>query len=88
MYSQGIRDVPVEVSATPSQPKRRKKSSRQPRAENKDALQGENTPKSMDVDETFWPEEPVTPASEKKVRQLVYSSSTNLTCPPVPGRLH
>jgi len=62
-----------------SQPKPRKRAGRRPRAENNDTLQGENALQSMDIDETFWAEEPVMPASEKKVRQLAFPSSKNLT---------
>jgi len=83
VYSRGIRDVPVEVSAMASQPKPKKRSGRRPRAESNDVPQGENTPQSMDIDETLWDEEQVMPASEKKVRQLACHSSTNLThCSP------
>ncbi len=38
VHSRGIRDVPVEVSAMASQPKQRKRASRQPRSENNDML--------------------------------------------------
>jgi hypothetical protein len=79
VYSRGIRDVPVVVSDAPSRPKRRKNVGRLPRAENRDALQSETAPQPMDVDETFWVEELVTPTSEKRVRQPVCHSSTNLT---------
>ena len=78
VYSRGIRDVPVDVTAMASRPKPRKGAGRQPRAESNDALQGENAPQSMDVDETFWTEEPVTdmPTSEKRVRQPSCPSTT------------
>jgi hypothetical protein len=72
-HSRGIRDVPVEAIATTStgQPKQRKKGSRRPRAENNAALEGETAPQPMDIDETFWVEEPepVMPTSKNKVRQ-------------------
>jgi hypothetical protein len=67
-YSRGIRDVPVEVVDLKSRPKPRKKASRRPRAEKNAALRGETAPQPMDVDETFWVEEPVMPTSKKKVR--------------------
>jgi len=51
-----------------SQPRPRKKARRRCRAENKDTLQGETPPRHMDVDETFWVDEPAMPSSEKKVR--------------------
>ncbi len=68
VHSWGIRDVPVEVSATASQPKRRKRASRQPRSENNDMLQGEIAPQPMDIDEAFC-----------IVRQPEFPSSANLT---------
>src|SRR5258708_36342459 len=79
VHSRGIRDVPVEVSAMASQPKRRKRASRQPRSENNDMLQGEIAPQPMDVDEAFCMEEPVIAPSEKRVRQPEFPSSANLT---------
>jgi hypothetical protein len=85
--SRGTRDVPVEVSSMESQPKKRKRAARQLRAENTDGFRGETAPRPMDVDEAFWPEEPVAPTSEKKVRQPVYPSSTNLTYFPAPAYL-
>jgi hypothetical protein len=84
VHSRGVRDVPVEISAAASQPKKRKKATRRPRAENDDALQGQTAPRSMDVDEAFWPEELVIPTSEKKVRQPACPFSTSLTFLPVP----
>ena len=42
VHSQGIRDVPVEVSATKSQPKPGKKAGRWPRVEKTDTSQGES----------------------------------------------
>jgi hypothetical protein len=80
VYSRGIRDVPVEVRAVESQPKPRKRAGRRPRAENNDTLQGENAFQSMDIEETFWTEDPVMPASEKKVRRLAFPFSKILTC--------
>ena len=50
-HSRGVRDVPVEVIATASQTRPRKKASRQPRAQNNDTLQGEAAPQPMDIDE-------------------------------------
>jgi hypothetical protein len=87
-YSRGTRDVPVDVSARASQPKlgkkQGKKASRRPRAERNgtdesDPLQGEAAPQSMDVDGSFWVEEPVTPAGEKRVGQPAFPSSMSLT---------
>jgi hypothetical protein len=88
VHSRGIRDVPVDVSATGSQAKRRKKASKRPRAESNYALPGEAASQSMDVDETFWVEEQVMPASEKRVRQPVFPFSTNLTYLPVSAHLY
>ena len=92
VYSQGIRDVPVEVSTAASQSRPRKKARRRRRAENNDKLQGETPgetpPHPMDVDETFWVDEPVMPSSEKKVRQLICLSLANLTNLPVPALIH
>jgi len=73
-HSRGIRDVPVQVRATASQPRPRQKASRGERAQNNDALQGETAPQSMDVDETFWAEEPAMPTDEKRVRQPACTS--------------
>lgn len=67
VLSRGIKYVPVEVSAAVSRPKQREKASRLPRAENDHTLR-EAAPQAMDVDETFWVEEPVIPTSEKRVR--------------------
>jgi hypothetical protein len=72
VHSRGIRDVPVEVRATASQPRPRKKGSEGERAQNNDtveALQGETAPQSMDIDNSFWAEDPVAPTNEKRVRQ-------------------
>jgi hypothetical protein len=74
-HSRGVRDVPVEVSVTASQPKPRKRSSRRPRAEISDALQGETAPQPMDINETFWMEDPVAPTSKKRVRHPAFPSS-------------
>ena len=68
-YSRGVRDVPVEVSAAASQPMPRKRACREPRAEGAIELPHETAFQPMDIDETFWAEEPVMPANEKKVRQ-------------------
>jgi hypothetical protein len=87
-HSRGTRDVPVEVSTAASQQKPTKKAGRGPRAERNDPLQGEAAPQPMDVDETFWVEEPVVPASEKGVRKPVCPSSMNLTYLLVPAQLH
>ena len=80
-HSRGIRDVPVEVTEMASRPKPRKKASRRPRAEGNASLQGEAAPQPMDIDETFWVdlEEPVMPASKKRVRQPACPFSTKLT---------
>ena len=90
MYSQGTRDVPVEVRATISQPRPRKGASRQLSLENNDTLQGEAGPQPMSVDETLWvdSEEPGVPIIEKRVRQPACPSLTNLTYFPVSARLH
>src|SRR6266566_1019169 len=64
----GIRDVPVVVSSRAHQPKPRENASRRPRAEKNNSLQGEAAPQSMDIDKTFGAEEPVMPASKKRVR--------------------
>jgi hypothetical protein len=79
MYSRGIRDVPVEVISTAHQSRLKKKGTRQPSAENDNMLQGEAAPHPMDVDETFWAEEPVVPTSEKRVRQPAPPFLANLT---------
>jgi hypothetical protein len=71
-YSRGIRDVPVEVTDMKNRPKLRKKASIRTRIENSAALQGETAPQPMDVDETLWVEDPVIPASEKRVRQPAF----------------
>jgi hypothetical protein len=84
----GIRDVPVVVSSRARQPKPREKASRRPRAEKNNSLQGEAALQLMDVDETFWAEDPVMPASKKRVRLHACPSSTNLTYFPVPTHLH
>ena len=88
VHSRGIRDVPVEVSASGSQPRPRKTASRRPRAQNDDTLQGETVPQPMDVDETFFVEEPAMPTNEKRVRQPASPSLANLTYLPVSARLH
>jgi hypothetical protein len=87
-HSRGVKDVPVKVSDMASQTKSRKKAGSRPRAEGNAALQGETAPQSMDVDDAFWVEEPVMPASEKRVRQPACPLSTKLTYFPVPGHLH
>jgi hypothetical protein len=88
VYSRGIRDVPVEVISTPHQPRSRKKGTRGPSAENDNMFQGEAAPHPMDVDETFWVEEPVVPTSEKRVRRPASPFLANLTYLPDPGDLH
>ena len=65
-----------------------KKAGRRPREKRNNPLQGEAAPQPMDVDETFRVEEPVMPASEKRVRQLACHSSTSLTYFLVPAQLH
>src|SRR6266567_8243487 len=84
----GIRDVPVVVSSRAHQPKPRENASRRPRAEKNNSLQGEAAPQSMDIDKTFGAEEPVMPASKKRVRLHACPSSTNLTYFPVPTHVH
>lgn len=68
MHSRGVRDVPVEVSTPASQPMPRERACREPRAESANELPHETAFQPMDVDETFWMEEPVMPPSRKKVR--------------------
>ena len=87
-YSRGIRYIPVEVSAATSQMRTRESASERPRAETNDIPQGETASQPMDVDETFWVEEPVIPAGEKRVRQLEFSSLVNLTYFPVREDIH
>jgi len=72
VHSRGMRYVPVEVGDAESQPRPKKKARRRPRT-------GETPPQPMDVDETFWVDEPVMPSSEKKVRQPACLSLANLT---------
>jgi hypothetical protein len=86
--SRGIRDVPIEVRALASQQKMKERDTRQPRAENNDMLPGETAPQPMDVDETFWAEEPVMPTGRKRVRQPAYPSLTNLTNLTVSTHVH
>ncbi len=62
-----------------SQPKQRKRASRQPRSENNDMLQGEIAPQPMDDDKAFCMEELVIAPSEKRVRQPEFPLSANLT---------
>jgi hypothetical protein len=50
---------------------------RQSREEKSNAFQGEAAPQPMDIDGSFWVEEPAIPTSEKRVRQLSYSSLVN-----------
>jgi len=87
-YSQGIRDIPVEVSATTSQPRPRKMACRRPRAESNNMSQGEAAPQPMDINETFWVEEQVIPTSEKRVRQPTYTFLASLTYLPALAHLH
>jgi len=79
VHSRGVRDVPVEVTAAGSQPKQREKAGKRPRAEKNDTLPSETALQPMDVDETFWVEEPVMPTAEKRVRQPPCPSSMSLT---------
>ena len=87
-YSQGSRYVPVEVHATASQPGPRKRAGRPQEVENNDTLQGETAPHPMDIDKTFWVEEPVVPTSGKMVQQHVCPSLANLTYLLVLSHLH
>ena len=87
-YSWGVRDVPVEVGATASQLRPRKRAIRWPRAQNNDTLQGETAPQPMDIDETFWAEEPVMPTNQKRVCQPACLSLVNLTYLPVSACIH
>src|SRR5258708_34084137 len=86
VYSQGIRDVPVEVSGTESQPKLREKAGKRPRAENNDMLQGE-TAAPMDIGEEFWVEERM-PASKRRVSQAACPFLASLRCISDPAQLH
>ena len=85
VYSRGIRDVPVEVRAAASQARPRKMASKGERVQNNDsveALQGETAPQSMDIDESFWVEDPVAPTNEKRVGSPhAPPSEPNLMCP-------
>ena len=87
-YSQGIRYIPVEVSAATSQMRTRESASERPRAETNDIPQGETASQPMDVDETFWADDPVIPNSERRVRRPSYNLLVDLTCLPVQKRLH
>jgi len=87
-HSRGIRDVPVEVTAMTSQLRPRKMAHRQPRTEKNNMSQGETAPQPMDIDKTFWVEEPAMPTSKKSVRQPVFPFLANLTYLPALGRLH
>lgn len=87
-HSRGIREVPVEVSAAASQQKPRKKTGRRRKTENNDALQGEAAPHPMDIDDTFWLEEPVKATGKKGVRHPALQSSMNLTNLPDRALLH
>lgn len=73
VLARGIRDIPVEVRTTASRSNPKKMVNRQSREENNNAFQGEAAPQPMDVDESFWVEEPAIPTSEKRVRQLLCS---------------
>ena len=86
--SRGMKYVPVEVSTSASQPRPRERASRRPRTENNDTLQSETAPQPMDVDETFFVEEPAMPTNEKRVRQPASPSLANLTYLPVSAHLH
>jgi hypothetical protein len=81
--------MPVEVSATTSQPRTKKStSSGQLRAETNDMLQGETAFQPIDVDEAFWADDLAIPNSERRVRQPSHNFLANLTCLPVPKHLH
>ena len=87
-HSRGIKDVPVEVTATASQLKPRKMACRQPRTEKNNMLQGETAPQPMDISKTFWVEEPAMSTSKKSIRQPVFPFLANLTYLPALGHLH
>jgi hypothetical protein len=55
-YSRGTRDIPVEVSTSKGKRTRRKTTEG---IENCEAILQETTLPSMDIDETFWTEDPV-----------------------------
>jgi hypothetical protein len=72
-HSRGTRDIAVEVTqATTSKGKTPKQNDRG--IENSEVIQHEATLPSMDVDETFWTEEPVTD-EQKRVSSPICPSS-------------
>jgi hypothetical protein len=64
--SRGTRNIPVEVSISRNLPKPRRDAGRM-ETNDYEAIFHETDPASMDVDETFWTEEPVIP-EKKRVR--------------------
>jgi hypothetical protein len=64
--SRGTRNIPVEVSTSRNLPMPRRDAGRM-EIDNHEAIFHETDPASMDVDETFWIEEPVIP-EQKRVR--------------------
>src|SRR5947209_8164246 len=78
-YSQGIRYIPVEVSAATSQLRARESTSRQLRVETNDMLQGETASQPIDIDEAFWADNLAIPNSERRVSQPLHKFLVNLT---------
>ncbi len=72
-YSRGPRNIPVEIS-TPKRKKARRYSNGGEENSKSAAASHEDLPPSMDVDETFWTEEPVI-EEEKKVSMPICPSS-------------
>jgi len=87
-HSRGIKDVPVEVTATVSQLKPRKMACRQPRMQKNNILQGETAPQPMDISKTFWVEEPAMSTSKKSIRKPIFPFLANLTYLLALGHLH
>lgn len=62
--SRGTRHTRVDVSTSTNQPIRRQDAGRM-EMDNNEAVSHETDPPSMDVDETFWIEEPVMPEQKR-----------------------
>jgi hypothetical protein len=62
--SRGTRNIPVEVSTSKNLPMPRRGAGRR-EIENHEEISHETDPPSMDVDETFWIEEPVIPEQKR-----------------------
>jgi hypothetical protein len=85
--ARGTRYVPVEVTPKASKSQRRLRQDTG-RTENIEAALHKTTPPSMDIDETFWVEEPVM-SEKKRVSSPAYPSSTifNISLSPKPPTL-